>query len=710
MKEGRRIMSPASKREVIKTACAGCLAQCGLLVTVEDGVAVKIEGDSSHWHSHGSACNRALTYLERVYHPERLKYPIKRTGERGEGKWQRITWDEALDTIAGKMQDAKEKFGPESIWIHSGYGKVTDWVLERFINAFNLPTYTNPGPVCMVARKFASAFTFGPEPLPDIEYPPACIIIWGSGHEETRRIDAVKINNALKRGTKLVVVDPRKTGFAQSAEVWLKVRPGSDLALCLGLINVIINENLYDKEFVENYTVGFDKLVDLVKKYPPEKVEEITWVPAETVKEAARIYATTKPAAMVWGNAIEQGENAFPNMRGLAILRSITGNLNIPGGDLILPMPPAMNRWDPAVSLANLMPPEVAAKKLWWEEEKKGLFKATTTYLVEKAVLGDDPFHIEMCYCNGGSLLTMAPNANRTYQALMKIPFFAASDLFMNPTVALADVVLPSCTFLEFDFVEASNYYPLISCQQKCIEPVGECWPDHKIANELAKKVGLGEHFWESVETEKTLNDMLGNTGVTFEEFRKIDAIMTQKTYRQHLYNGFATDSKKLEIYSEKLEKMGYDPLPDYKEPAETPFSTPDLTKEYPLVFTNWKAEKYRHSQDKYVPSLRALQPDPLCEISPEAGKKYGIKDGDWMYIENMRGKIKQKAKLVSGMDPRVVVTDWAWWYPERGVGENLYAWDESNINILTNGEPPYDPNIGSWNTKGVPCKIYRAD
>lgn len=702
-------MSSASRREIIKTACAGCLAQCGLLVTVEDGVAVKIEGDASHWHSNGSICNRAFYYLERVYHPERLKHPLKRTGERGEGRWKRISWDEALGVIAEKMQESKKKYGLESIWIHSGYGKVTDWVLERFINAYNLPNFTNPGPVCMVARKFASAFTFGPEPVPDIDYPPACLLIWGSAHEETRHVEAIKIHSAVKRGTKLIVVDPRKTGFASAAELWVKVRPGSDLALCLGMINVIINEELYDKEFVEKYTVGFDKLKELVKKYPPKKVEEITWVPAETVQEAARLYATMKPAAMVWGNAIEQGENAFPNMRGLAILRSITGNLNVPGGDLILPVPPAMNRWDPAVSLANLMPSEVAAKKIWWEEGTKGLFKATTTYLMEKAVLEDDPYHIDMLYCNGGSLLTMAPNARRTYAALKKIPFYAASDLFMNPTVELADIVLPSCTFLEFDFVEASNYYPLISCQQKCIEPVGECWPDHKIANELAKKVGLGEYFWDSVETDKTLNDMMGKIGVTFEEFRRLDAIMTQKVYRQHLFNGFATDSKKVEIYSEKLEKMGFAPLPDYKEPVETPMSEPGLTKKYPMIFTNWKAEKYRHSQDKYVPSLRALQPEPICEISPEAAQKYGIKDGEWMVIENMRGKIQQKAKVVPGMDPRVVLADWAWWFPERGPQGNLYGWDESNINILTNGEPPYDHNIGSWNTKGVPCKIYTA-
>ena len=702
-------MSATAKKEIIKTGCAGCLAQCGLLVTVENGVAVKVEGDSNHWHSNGSVCNRAVHYLERVYHPERLKYPVKRTGERGEGKWERISWDEALETIADKMKTAKERYGPESIWMNSGYGKVTDWVLERLLNAYNLPNYTNPGPVCMVARKFGSAMTVGPDPLPDLDYPPACMLIWGSSHEETRVVDARKIKDAVEKGSKLIVIDPRGTGFAKSAEIWVKIRPGSDLAFCLGMMNVIINENLYDKEFVENYTVGFDKLVELVKKYPPEKVEEITWVPAETVKETARLYSTTKPAAIVWGNALEQGENAFSNMRGISILRAIVGNLNIPGGDLILPMVPVMNRWDPAVSLANLMPEEVKAKKLWWEEGTKGLFAATTPHLIEKAVLEDDPCHIEMCYSNGSSLLTMAPNAKRMYAALMKVPFFASVDLFMNPTVALSDIVLPSCTFLEYDFVEVSNYYPLASCQQKCIEPVGECWPDHKIANELAKRLGLGEYFWESVETDEFLNAMLGKTGVTFEEFRNLDAIISQKIYRQHLYSGFATDTKKVEIYSEKLEKMGFDPLPDYKEPEETPLSAPELTKEYPLIFTNWKAEKYRHSQDKYIPSLRALQPDPLCEINPETARKYGIKEGDWIYIENQRGKIRQKAKVVTGMDPRVVVADWAWWYPEKGPEEGLYGWDESNINILTSGEPPYDHNIGSWNTKGVPCKIYKA-
>jgi len=698
------------KKEIIKTACAGCLAQCGLLVTVEDGKAVKVEADPDHWHSNGSICSRAAHYLERVYHPERLKHPMKRTGKRGEGKWQQISWDEALETIAEKMKASKEQYGPESLWVHSGYGKVTDWVLERLLNAFNIPGYTNPGPVCMVARKFGSAMTLGPDPLPDLDYPPSCILIWGSSHEETRRMDADRIEKAVSRGAKLIVIDPRGTKFAKSADIWVKVRPGSDLALCLGMLNVMINEKLYDEEFVKEFTVGFDELVAMVKEYTPEKVADITWVPAETIVQAARLYATSKPAAVVWGNALEQGENAFPTMRAISILRAIAGNLNIPGGDLVLPGVPVMNRWDPAVSLANLMPDEVKQKKLWWEDGMKGLYAATTTHLMAKAVLEDDPYHIDMCYCNGGSLLTMAPNAQMMYDALMKIPFLVVVDLFMNPTVALADIVLPSCTFLEFDFVEASNYYPLVSCQQKCIEPIGECWPDHKIVNELAKKLGLGEHFWEDVEKEDFLNLMLGKTGVTFEEFRTITALATQNSYRQHLYNGFPTESKKVEIYSEKLKKMGFDPLPYYREPQETPLSAPDMAKDYPLVLTNWKAEKYRHSQDRYVPSLRRLQPEPLCEISPETAEEFGIKDGDWMYIENHRGRIKQKAKVVAGMHPKVVVADWAWWYPESGIEDDLFRWREANINILTGGEPPYDHNIGSWNTKGLPCKIYKAD
>ena len=693
-----------TKREghsVMKTSCGGCLAQGGLLIHKENGKAVKIEGDPDHLINHGIICNRAKYYLERVYHPDRVRYPMRRTGKRGEDKWQRISLDEALGIIADKLTQAKEKHGPESLWVHSGYGKPPDWVLERFLNAFNIPNYTNPGPVCMVARMFGSMFTCGsPMPVPEFDYPPACIVMWGCGHGETRVNDAQNIRDAVEKGSSLIVIDPRGTEFAQKANIWIKVRPGSDLALVLGMLNVVITEGLFDKDFVENHTIGFDDLKELVKEYPPEKVAKITWVPAETIKETARLYATTKPAVIAWGNALEQGINAFQTMRAIAILRAITGNMCIPGGDLIIPAPPVMSRWDPAVSLANLMLPEVKEKSLW-----KGLYMAAPPQLLVKAILEDNP-HIEVGYINGGNLLTMAPNAKKTYEALQKIPFLVVVDFFITPTSALADIVLPSATFLEYDFVQVSNYYPLVSCQQKVIEPIGESWPDHKIVNELAKKVGLGEHFWEN--TDVLLDVMLGKTGVTFEEFRKTGFIYGSKGYKQYETVGFPTPSKKIEIYSERLEKMGYPPLPVYKEPPESPISKPELTKEYPLVFTNYKSEKYRHSQDKNLPSLRAMQPNPLVELHPSTAGGLGIKDGDWVYIENKQGRIKQQAKLVTGIDPRIVIADWAWWYPEKGPTD-LYGWDESNINVLVNGEPPFAQEIGSWDTKGFPCKVYKA-
>jgi len=700
------VSKTGTNREVVKSTCALCLALCGVLIHMEDGKPVKIVGDPDSPVNRGALCIKARRSFERLFHPDRLKYPLKRSGERGEGKWQRITWDEALDTIADKFLSAKEKYGPESIWIHMGNGKHMDWYVERLGNAFGVPNVSWYGQVCWGPRLLGANFTNGFLPLPDYEYPPACLVIWGCNMEETRIVDAMNTREAVKRGSKLIVIDPREIQYVKEAILWLKVRPGSDLALALGMINVIINEGLYDKDFVVNWTVGFDQLKRHVQDYSAEKVEEITWVPAEKIKEAARLYATTKPAAIQWGNALDHGINAFQSCRAVSILRAITGNLCVPGGELKWRKVPVMERFDPAVGLGHLMPPEVAAKRLWWQPEGRSLVNFTTPSLVVKAILENKPYHIAAGYIHGANLLLTSPNAQEVYKALMKIDFFAASDLFMTPTAALADIVLPAASYLEYDFVDTPPYYPIAAVQQK-VAQIEESWPDHKIMNELAKKLGIGEHFWK--DENEALDTMLAPSGMTFEEFKKVGIIPGVKEYRQYKTEGFPTSSGKVELYSQQLGKLGKNPLPVYYEPANTPQGTPELAKEYPLLFTVWKPECYRHSDYRNISSLRAVHPEPVVEIHSETARKLGIKEGDWVHIETKLGRIKQRASLTSAIDPRVVIADYGWWFPEKGISE-LYGWQESNINVLIDDEPPYGYELGTPNLRGIRCKVYKIE
>lgn len=279
----------------------------------------------------------------------------------------------------------------------------------------------------------------------------------------------------------------------------------------------------------------------------------------------------------------------------------------------------------------------------------------------------------------------------------------------MTPTAALADIVLPVASYLEEDGVDVlKKHFGLsyIQLQQKVVQ-IGECWSDMKILIELAKKLGLGEYFWEDVPS--FLDAYLEPIGMTFEEFRQQGRIPGTKRYRKYEKTGFNTPSHKVEIYSSLFEQWGYDPLPVYHEPPETPYSAPEMTKEYPLILTNCHGELFVHSQDRHLESLRQKQPQPVTVIHPDAARKLEIADGDPVYIETKRGRIKQIATLSTEVDPRVASVGYGWWFPEKGVSQ-LYGWEESNINILTDDEPPYNREMGSPNFRGFLCKVYKAE
>ncbi|WP_300465040.1 molybdopterin-dependent oxidoreductase [Desulfobacula sp.] len=598
-----------AQEKIIKSTCGLCAVGCGIRAQVRGNRIVKIEGDPDHPLNKGKLCQKGLASLEYLYHPDRLTVPLKQKGARGSGQWEKISWDEALETIALWLTEIKNQSGPESVaFIHGAAKGLQDSYIARFSYAFGSPNVGWQGHVCFVPRVLASQLTYGFYAIPDYDYPPSCIIIWGKNLSSTLHHAYSRMKKAVQKGSKLIVIDPRPVYEAQKPDVSMQIRPGTDLALALGMIHVIINEKLFDRQFIEKWTWGFSLLKDSVMSFTPEKVAVITWIPAEKIRESARIYAGNRPAVIQWGNAIDHGINNFQTARAICILR-----------------------------------------------------------------------------------------------AMKKIRFSAVADMFMTPTAALADIVLPAASYLEYDGIVTSPYsYPLVSIQQKIIR-TGTCRSDYEILRGLAHKIGLEECFWSTEEA--CLDFCLKPKGLSFGEFRKIGLLQGQKGFRRHEKEGFSTPTGKIELFSKRLKDWGFDSLSHYTEPPDTPYSEPETAKLFPLVLTTWKHDPYRHSGGRQIQSLRKRQPDPLVWINSRTAAAYGIKNDDGVYIETKRGQILQKARLTDDIDCRVIGVDYGWWFPEKG-RQHLYGWNRSNINILTACSPPFGREMGTSNLRGIGCRI----
>jgi len=656
-------------------------SQCLMSVDAEEGKVIDIRGDPLDPEGRGELTLRGKHMKSVLYALDRLQYPMKRVGERGEGRWEQISWDEALTTIADKLGEIKKEYGAEAIDFHYGHyhsGDVSSY-LSRLANLIGTPNISTPNLVCHVPRIFMQfVFDFGAVVPPDVAHT-SCIIIWGGNPDVTNKPQSIAIKGAIERGAKLVVIDPRVTSYAEEADIHAQLRPGTDGALALGMLNVIINEELYDAEFVDKWAIGFKELKEFVKDYPPEKVEEITWVSAETIREIARMYATTKPACISPRNALDQHTNASCTIRAINILMAITGNLDVKGGNIIA-LPVLMGLND--VSLGEKLPPEALKKKIGVDRclisKILHMFPTAATPSLWDAIIHDNPYPIKAMFVMAANPALICANSKVVEEALRKLEFLVVADIFMTPTAELADIVLPACTFLEKTrFVAYDphvdhgwNVPSRVVLSPKVVEPLEESWSDWKIICELARKMDYGEYFpWET--EEEAIDYELEPLGITCEELRAhpegiiipIPPILYKKfrgllggiirgilkitvfrnypeMYRKYerFMKGFMTPSKKVEIYSERLEKLGYDSLPVYREPAESPVSRPDLAKEYPLILiAGSKLEMYTHSEMHNIPQLRELFPENLLKINPETAAKLNIEDGNVVTVESPR-------------------------------------------------------------------------
>ncbi len=713
MNETRFVFSNVEKEKelygydsVVKSHCRMCHGGCGVLVYLKQGKVAKIQGDPDCPINHGTLCTKGLASAQLAYHPDRLTYPVKRLGPKRSGRWERITWDEALDTIAERILHYKARNGAESIVMGYGTGRDNEAVIYRFANLLGTPNVLTAGHFCYGPRIATSIITCGTNPVVDYQNLPKCIMVWGNNIviSNPDEYKGEPFSVAVGKGARLICVDPRLTRIAARADVWLQLRPGSDAALALGMLHVIIEEQLFDRTFVENHVHGWEPFVKRVREYPLEKVEEITWVPAEQIREAARLFAATKPAAIQWGVAIEQQVNCADNDRLLMALMGITGNLDVPGGQVLFQPPRVRNVGH--FGAHRMLPDVQRGKRLGGDRFRLAdQFAIINPKCVWDAILHEKPYPVKMLFFISSNPVMTRAHAKEVYRALEQVEFMAVSDFFMTPTAELADIVLPTPTWLEMDYI--GDYWKrngYLLPRRKVIQ-VGECRTDHEMLNALAHRVGQGEHWWDSFE--QALDWILEPIGITWQEFKEMDYIRGDILNQKYEVKGFSTPSRKLELYSTVLEGMDYDPLPRFREPPESPYSTPELSREYPyILITGRRIPGFFHSENRQVPWLRELHPAPLVEIHPDTAEKEGIREGDWVIIESPRGKIRQRAKLFKGIDPRVVSAEHAWWFPERK--DPGHGWEESNINILTsNAYENCDPAMGATHVRTLLCRIY---
>ena len=684
----------------IFTFCHLCAGHCSMKAIVEDGKLVDLEPDmESGLYAEQCALNKGrFTIPEVLGHKDRLLYPQKRIGARGEGKWQRISWDEALDTIAAKFNDVKQKFGPESVAFGLGEPKGMEFAFaQRLASAFGTPSVVTPGWSCGVPKAMAGAFTYGSPVVCDDSNLPALVVMWGSNmNQTTGGFRRETLERLFEAGGKLIAVDPQKTDVARLADLWIRPRPGSDGALAAGVLKVIIEEKLYEQDIVDNWSVGFEKLREHFSTFSLEEVEKQTWVARAQIEEFARLYAGTKPAAMQTGNALDQLVNSFQTTRAIAIMRAICGNVNVPGGDVVLTAP-AYTR-PGSFFLLNKYPRQtekILGKKFKFAQRSAFI----PPHVLTKAILEEDPCPIKAAMFILSNPLVSWPNSKETYRALMKLDLIVVSELFMTPTTALADIVLPAAWSMEHEEIGYwPGWYEEIRAHPKLVDAPGECWPDTKIINELAKRLGLGEDFWK--DDHEALDLMLKPSGMNYEQFKEKRTLLPRKEYRRHEYD---TPSRKIEIFSARVEKIGYAPMPTWEELGQKL----EMPAGFPLLLTNAKEEAYMLSGFKSVASVRIIRPDPIVELHPQTAQELGLEEGKWVTIETKEGSIRQRLALNRSIDPRVVVAAFGWWFPEQS--ETGLGWSGSNINMLTPSGPDYDPSTGGITLRGIPCRVRAA-
>jgi thiosulfate reductase/polysulfide reductase chain A len=726
--------------EIKKACCYFCHQNCGVLVYVKDGKILHFEGDPDHPTNTGGLCCRGNVNLIHLDHPARVNYPLKRKGERGAGEWERISWDQALDEIAAKLAGIRDQFGAEAVATAGGTQRTDDWARRRFMNLFGSPNGFHNSHLCWIPTFMVETAIYGWCPFEIDLGLSRCIVLWGQNPGASTMPEMSAISLLKKQGLKVIVIDPRYTETAAKADLWLPLRPGSDLALALAWLHVIIYEGLCDYTFIEENCVGFDELTLHVEQYSPEWAAPLTWLTPEQIREGARMYAMNRPGNIQWGVAVDQlGKPAGAAMHARALLRAITGNLDCPGADLLTgPSPDFIT--DEEMELNEYLPEEQRAKQIGsdryklvtWpgygriaELTKKYWGKAPTAeWMCEahppsvfKAILTEKPYPVKALLVSATNPVNSYGESKLVLEALRKVEFLVTCDYWLTPSAMLSDYVLPIAGSFERPTITSTyGCSDFLLTSQRAIQPMYERRTDFEFWRDLGVKLGQGEHWpWETLEDAYLHRiEPLGYGVESYDEFVEFYRyhFPEREYYKYKEKGGFATPSGKIELYSSTLQELGYSPLPEYIPPVENEADNPELAVEYPLVLTTGGGVMpFHHSEHFQIKELRFLRHEPYMEINPATAAELSIKEGDWVWIETKRGRIKQKANLTEGIRPGVVYTQRGWWYPERDMRDpELGGCLESNTNVLTSvADEDCDPLSGTWANKGLLCRVYKA-
>lgn len=695
----------------------GCHNNCGLLVYVKDGVIDHIEGDPENPHNQGRLCVRCLAAKEVVYHKDRVLYPMKRAREhRGEDKWERITWDEAMDIVYDKMMGIIKEYGAQSIFVHQGTGRDINGYTGIFAHTFGTPNKGMgllAGQSCYAPRFFSTSLKIGdfficdygqffPQRYDDPRFtPPGCIMVWGNNPLVANSDGSLGhwVVECMKRGSKLLAVDPKLTWLAGKADVWVPLRPGTDTALALGMCRVILEEGLEDKEFIDLWTYGFEEWKAAVEEYTPEKVAEICWIDPEDVVNAARLVGSADSACLQWGVALDHQPSGFTTGMAAFDLLALTGNFEKPGSMVTArPCFGVGETWMSGQDFFEEIPEsEWAASEDLRMNDWYGPLRAMAAVAPDEelnALLTGDPYPIKAVWletCNVTA--NMGAEVDKIMRGLQGTEFNVTVDLFMTPTaMATADLFLPACTFFERIGLTGHQPYQLGAIQQ-CIQPLGESKSDMQILMYVMDRFYGSENLpWKDRDNIEGFFDyILRKTPFTYDDMRQrtwayppfeYDKMRSGKI-RPDGGAGFNTAYGRYNFYVNFMQQFDLNPLAVFEEPYESPVTTPDLYEEYPLILvTGVRKWGLFHSEHRQCPSMRQLHPRATSYLNSKTATKYGVETGDRILIENRYGSCTQHVEIDDCIKDDMLYVDHGWWYPERACDDGTYfGVMEENIN-----------------------------
>ena len=728
--------------EMVKSLCYFCHANCGVLAYVKDGDVIKIKGDPDY-NNKGGLCCRGTSALLHVNHPARINHVLKRVGEKGEGKWEKIPYDQGIQEVAERLNQIKAESGAEAVASAGGTTRTDDFARRRFLNLFGTPNGFHNALLCWIPTFMAETCVAGWSPFETDLGAARVLILWGMNPGASSLPSMNGYTDLQKNGLKIIMVDPRFSETASKADLWLPLRPGSDAALALAMLHTIIYEGLYDFNFVSEWCDGFDELQEHVIDYSPEWAAPITWLDPEQIRAAARMYAMNKPGCIQWGCTWDQiGRASTTGSHALALIRAICGNLDVPGGD---GMPgPALNYLtDEELELNERLSEEQKAKQIgsdkfklttwpgyqlisdnakrtWGKTLPAEWFCEAHGPSVFKAILTGDPYQVRALIVNATNPVNSYGDAKMTLAALKKCEFLVTVDYWMTPTALFSDYVFPAAGALERPVI-VTHYGATDSVMggRRAIQPKYDRHDDFTFWRKLGIACGQAEEDWPWKTIEEAYSAIIEPLGLPVDNWDEfVDVFrMYYPPLHQNKYvtnGGFWTPTGKVECNSTILRELGYVGMPTYIGTIENPIDTPELLDEYPIVLTTGGGfMPYHHSEHFNMPNIRYLYPDPYFFINPELAEKLGIEQGDWCWIETRRGRIKMRADVEPIVDPRVVMAPRGWWFPERDGSadlDNPFGCLESNVNVLTSVDDEHcDPMGGSWPTAACSARCTSA-